>query len=367
MPPSRHSSSSHSSASRSSGRSHRSPSAHSASSHSSSSASTTFRSPFAGGKSSPFRGPGSHASDSHSSRPASPAKPAQSPWKPRVNQPTGYVAATHERPTYYYGKHHSYAYYPQSWTDTETGARFEKGYYDENGLRYDSVAFAKNGRYENVLCHCPYCGQDSLLSLNVEGAGLSLRCPNCGGPTELQTQLDELVPSPGQNTHVYNAEESLKPFFDGVKKKKRRSRLGWIIAVLVLAAALAIVKNATGVLPVLPGFSSQETRLGKTLYLQSSGENAYTLTGKADTYSKTLAWDADADSYFDSESVCWLWYNTDVEPPLWQYWYEGISSDYGDWGWMEYEDGVWYIEASQANWIALPADYSTENLWHLDG
>ena len=70
--------------------------------------------------------------------------------------------------------------------------------------------------------------------------------------------------------------------------------------------------------------------------------------------------------YYDEETECWIWWNTDVDPNVWQYWYEGISSDYGDYGWMEHDDTGWYIEASRGNWIELPSRYDTGNLWYIE-
>ena len=82
--------------------------------------------------------------------------------------------------------------------------------------------------------------------------------------------------------------------------------------------------------------------------------------------SKTLVWDDGEESYHDEASDLWLWYNTDVEPPLWQYWYEPISGDYGSYGWMEYENETWYIETSQGRWIEVPEKYDTSSLWHIE-
>ena len=79
-----------------------------------------------------------------------------------------------------------------------------------------------------------------------------------------------------------------------------------------------------------------------------------------------MRWSSGDDSYYDSASGLYLWYNTDLSPNLWQYWYEPISGDYGDYGWMEYENGVWYIEAEQAQWLPVPASYDTAPLWHID-
>jgi hypothetical protein len=80
-----------------------------------------------------------------------------------------------------------------------------------------------------------------------------------------------------------------------------------------------------------------------------------------------LQFDRETGNYYDRESDCWLWLNTDVTPSVWQYWYEGISSDFGDYGWMEWseKDRAWYIETSAGNWNRLPSRYDTSSLWHI--
>ena len=288
-----------------------------------------------------------------------------------MNQPSGFVPSGTDRPRQVRGRRHDYIYYPVAWTDSSSGRYYEKGYYDENGERYEDVAFARNGRYENVVCHCPYCGQDSLLNLDAEQAGAqSLRCPYCGAPTEIRSQLDELLttaaplPESGQGTAV-------RP------KKKQR---GWLIAAVVLLALYAIgrvsiarERPSVGPDDPEPGIQLYQTNgqsnpelFGETIALRESGGGAYAVTGGGEG-DKLLVWSAYDDSYYDASSDCYLWYNTDVEPPLWQYWYEGISSDFGDWGWMEYEDGVWYIERADGDWIELPERYDSSSLRHIEG
>jgi hypothetical protein len=72
-------------------------------------------------------------------------------------------------------------------------------------------------------------------------------------------------------------------------------------------------------------------------------------------------------NYYDPDTDCYFWYNIDVYPNTWQYWYEGISSDYGDYGWMEYDvsEGLWYIQVSDYDWIVLPDEYDTSYLWYI--
>ena len=56
-----------------------------------------------------------------------------------------------------------------------------------------------------------------------------------------------------------------------------------------------------------------------------------------------------------------------MRPALWQYWYEPISGDFGDYGWMEYEDGIWYIETDAGQWDPVPEEYDLTCLWHIAG
>ncbi|MBO6166170.1 MAG: hypothetical protein J6O17_07395 [Eubacterium sp.] len=105
---------------------------------------------------------------------------------------------------------------------------------------------------------------------------------------------------------------------------------------------------------------------GETLYLKRIDNNSYMLVTESDSYDMTIKWNSEYESYYDRDSDCYLWYNTEVVPNLWQYWYEGISSDYGDYGWMEYEepDG-WFIQEKKSKWVELPGKYDSSKLWHI--
>lgn len=369
MPPNRHSSSSHSSrssssrsSSRPSGSSFRSSGSHSSSGRSG-------------------RGPGSHSSSSHFSTPSSGAARGTGAQtrplgRPRVNQPVGYLISGILQPTVYYGRRHDYVYYPEGWTDTASGTHYEKGYYDENGQYYNSVAFQKNGSYENVACHCPYCDTDHLLTLdNRAGSTQKLQCPNCGAPLEIRSELDEiLTPGPdGSNTHVYASEESLRPFSEQTQQKKRHTLQSILIALAILVGIGNVFYRA-GSERYSDPVSQPETQQIQLLnnaepapvYLERTGPGAYRETKNPGEDGKVLVWDEDAESYFDEESDCWLWYNTDVRPALWQYWYEDISSEFGEYGWMEHGTDGWYIEEAEGRWIPLPEEYEADELWYIE-
>ena len=394
MPPSGHSSSSrssssHSSSSRSSSRSSssysrsssssrsssysRSSSSSRPSSHSSSSARSSYsRSSYSAPRSyGGASGPSARSASSRSSTPRAAAP--QPPRRTRVNQPSGYVPIGHEQPSTLFGLRHEYVYYPAPWTDGRTGVSYESGYYDENGARYEDVSFMRDGRYENVHCHCPYCGSDAILTLDAASVGVqSLDCPSCGAPMEIRSQLDEAaggfgtsVPESGTGvplTHEY------APYVPKQKKKSRRP----LVIVLFLAALLAVfgaraARKARVELPLPSSLPIQTTESGRTeagsmLGFTRSGMNSY-LPASGDGADKLLSWDAAEESYYDAESDCWLWFNEDAG--CWQYWYEGISSDYGDYGWMEHDREGWFIESSAGNWISLPARYDSARLWFV--
>ena len=105
---------------------------------------------------------------------------------------------------------------------------------------------------------------------------------------------------------------------------------------------------------------------GEDIYLKKIDNNTYKMVSGSEFYDLKLSWNSEYESYYSIPDDCYLWYNTEVIPNLWQYWYEGISSDYGDYGWMEYEepDG-WFIETDDSTWVELPSKYDSSKLWHI--
>lgn len=392
MPPSRHSSSSHSSSfsgSRSSGGSFRSPSSHSSSS--SRSYSPRPSSPAPSSRPSSFSGGGS----SHSGRPSPnkpknnmkppvpfnpPAKPApfhhappprRTP-RPRFNQPMGFVVSERLRPVYYYGNTHDYVYYPADWIDTQSGTSYRKGYYDENGEYYESVAIQEDDKSKNIVCHCSYCGTDTVLPPDET---FNLVCPNCGAPMEIKSKASESLKETEDSLYVsaYSQSGSSMKTEQKSSSAKILGKAAKTLLVIVLCLFLALVAaeaNQVWLRSKNGDSFFQQTNVGgaygQKIYLKSLGNGAYSKEGKyEDSWDKLLVWDAEADSYYDPESNCWLWYNTDVSPSVWQYWYEGISSDFEDCGWMEHDEDGWWVEKSEGDWIQLPGKYNTEKLWYI--
>ena len=209
----------------------------------------------------------------------------------------------------------------------------------------------------------------------AEVTAQKLECPNCGAPLEIRSALDTY--QNGINTSVSMASVPVRA------KRKKKVWPVFLVIVAILGGLYALGSHElkkqelqqeaqswqetqtesfriNDEYETMPDFLSQDT-----IYLSETGGQAFAVSDSpAD---KELIWDEDAESYYDEESDCWLWYNMDVDPPLWQYWYEGISSDFGDYGWMEHDEDGWFIEESYGNWIELPAEYDAGDLWYIDG
>ena len=319
--------------------------------------------------------------------------------RPRVNQPTGYRPSLHHniRPITHYCVHHNYVYYPYDWTDESSGRTYKTGYYDENGEYYQDVVFRTNGTYKNVICKCEYCDTVSKIDWTEGGP---LICAQCGGTMKIVSMLDEYTRDPNYDSLCqrrdyvdYADADSCRgdygdPSYGGYDDTPSRNTGKYklifyaLLALFLLLPSIHLNSRSSGSsydynVVVWNGSPEQEPSyaesfsspsnpelFGTVISLKELSPGVYTITEAGDG-SRTLVWDEAEQSYFDESSGLWAWYNTDLWPELWQYWYEPISGDYGDYGWMEYENGVWYIEAKSGSWIPVPEQYDTSALWHI--
>ena len=360
MPPRTHSSSSHSSSS------------HSSHSFSSSRSSSSSSRSYSSSSRSYSRGPSGHSSSSHSSAPrtgygsgrVSPSRPYGSGddgsrvyRRPRVRQPV--IMPQRMTPIIFYGRSHDYVYYNEPWEyDNVT---YEPGYYDENGNRYDNLLMQDANGKNTIILKCDYCG--NVLKTDWT-EGTIPTCPGCGAPMKLENiQKDTIFSS-----ERYDASAPSRSSYDA---KKTSKGTGCLIAFLIVLALLIIFGAFVRESSYEPGYTEVPTvsetysnvdLYGETLYLKRSGDDSFIVTTEQEA-DKSLEWMDLFESYYDEETETYLWYNTDVSPALWQYWVEGVSSDY-DSGWMEYEDGTWYIQKGEDDPYTV-YDGDASGFWHI--
>ena len=266
-------------------------------------------------------------------------------------------------------------YVNESWMDEQTGVAYRKGYYDENGTYYDAdtVAFKKpDGSYEAHYV-CEYCGTE--LEANWK-EGFYTTCKNCGSEmNKTPVYIDEII-------HIGNAASSNT----NSRISNNAPKVFLIMAMVCVLAPMIIFMTIFGALSHIvrsnlveaepfqeteqfvetEQFQEIETNLeiyGNDIYLDEISPNIYSICTEQDEYEKHITWDYGAQAYYDYDSDCYLWYNTDVSPNLWQYWYDDIAGD-NYYGWMECEGDIWYIEISDTEWEEYQGD--TTPLWHIE-
>ena len=294
----------------------------------------------------------------------------------RTNQPTGWKG---KKPSCYHGVTHSYVYYPSDWFDETTSRGYRKGYYDENGTYYDTVVFKQNGKYENVICRCEYCG--SVRKMDWSGDGQAPNCENCGAVMKIESAIDELI------TDSASSYDSSFGEVNSSRPTVGKTALMTIITAIIFISVMAIstvyshISDLTSRYPSVVDdrygeYEGEEydglyalnhvDLFGETLYLKySSPSGNYTIVDGDDVWDKALPWDEEFESYYDERSDCYLWYNTEVYPYVWQYWYEDFSSQYGDYGWMEHDEDGWWVEEESERWIELPDEYDEGVFWYI--
>ncbi|SDB21291.1 hypothetical protein SAMN02910298_01013 [Pseudobutyrivibrio sp. YE44] len=407
MPPSHHSSSSHSSYSGSHSSFSGSHSSSSHSSHSWSSSSSHSGSSHSGSSSSGdyFSILSLFDNDSSSS--------SSSSYRTRNNQPRHYSGST---PRIYRCENHDYIHYNEPWTDEETGKKYKAGYYDEDGVFYEDIVFSQYGKIlatTTAVCKCDYCGMDDSRSW----ADREKPCKQCGGTMSLVSQVDELKDEePEESNYRYNDNDDNydyhKPYTEEDAEVDGVKAMFVAITIIVAIAGMAITSAGTRnssydnnynydyltrykedpeyrelidtqtKMFLTPSNNETDTNeynipdLGTTMFLKEE-DGSFVLTDESD-YSdnfensgyKSLPADADG-NYYDKDTDMYVWLNEDIDPPQFQYWLEGLSSQYGDYGWMEYDsyENRWYIETEEDNWLPIDDDTYEEykdRLWHID-
>ena len=251
----------------------------------------------------------------------------------RTNQPSPY-RGTGTMTAFRCAKH-DYEYYPSDWTG-DNGITYRAGYYDEKGNYYRNLA-VKN---LSTMLTCKYCGNQMVYTWK-EGDVPS--CSKCGANYEI-----DIVDRP-MNEFI-NVAKMLMCVYGVLIALAMGIVIVFQVISMVFTAILGNLGSPTG--NPTDGSEQAHRTMPSEVYVEEIGRTCY-LNGE---------------NYFDPDTGCWFWWNDEIEPAQWQYWYEGISNDYEDYGWLEYDDykQSWWIEMSEGSWGELNSDfYDTSNMWHF--
>ena len=231
---------------------------------------------------------------------------------------------------------HDYTYVPYDYTDAD-GVRKQSGYYDENGTYYQKGSLNS----QTLELKCPYCDTKNKITWTE---GPLPKCPVCGGTYDVPIQNVK-------RTYSDDVPSEAKP-------KKRGIR--FVAVIFVIIAVLAGVYSFVAKPPETTekaGYQTvheDRTPSDQDIYVEEIG--------------RTCSWDSENEWWVDRKSGCYFYFDETVAPSQWKYWYDGIGDDYGDYGWMEYDDeeGQWYIEVSEKQWEVLPDRYDMKGVWHMN-
>ena len=358
------------------------PSHHSSGSHSSHSFSShSSRSSFSSHSSRSYSSPSHHSYSSHSSfgngfsstgRRSYRSAPIP-PIRPRRQQPTGYNINVNPAPRYFHCTHHTYVFYPTSWIDTASGTEYRSGYYDENGTYYKELN-NNNNFSDGLLLQCPYCETSKVVKWSEAEGTIDMTCPNCSAQMEIKSSVDKLISeSDSEDIAVdYTRNQSSSPAFSNF--------IRILIIIVVLFSIWSFMRrfiqptsyqsqpyydNPTTYNNDYYNIPSNPEIFGETIRVKKDINQGLKISNSG-SYDYTLVWDDYEESYYCEELDEWFWYNNYVEPAVWQYWKESISSDYGDYGWMEHDSEGWWIEVSENNWGKVPNYYDTSKLAYIE-
>lgn len=215
-------------------------------------------------------------------------------------------------------------------------------------------------RYQNYVCS--YC--DSTI--RVKYGEIDMKCPYCGASLS-----DDIVTIPPQTEpDFYSA-----PVPSGRNRSNVSSVLVWILVFCGIMGLMVLSLSYADADKSNRGYqqhNSAQTSQTKPIVTEKSTEPIVEEEQIADeiyvtVLNRYVKWSDEYECYYDEVTDCYFFKNYDVNPSIWQYWFEGISSDFGDYGWLEYdfEDNQWYVQVNENDWEVL-SGYDTSNMWHMN-
>ncbi|MBQ7971869.1 MAG: hypothetical protein IJ291_00230 [Lachnospiraceae bacterium] len=279
---------------------------------------------------------------------------------------TGSFAGTRR---FYHCYKHDYMYFDRDFMD-ENGVFRRQGYYDETGAYYENLNLQEYNKTKGYTCE--YCGSSLIVNTETEGIK-DVSCQSCGAdidfskliPLNEDYLVEETEDVMQMNTPVNQA--------GSVAGKFALIVFGVFMSIFLVQGIGMIVMSLFSVGSVFQTLSKAEnvhiTSNGGTVIVTEVNGDEVTMPAESvyiPEIGRDCDWSNEYQSYYDAHTGCYFVYNDDVDTPETQYWYEGFSDRYGDYGWMAYDESsqTWYVEVDYGEWEAVldPPSY----FWHTD-
>lgn len=353
-----------------------SPSHHSYSSHNSWSSSSSLSSSTSSSKSKPSHSGSSHNSNSNKSytvvdkrvSEAEAKAQRQKAYCDKHSQDHDHMLTNILLWHYLFGPKNDrvqYDYYPKD-CESKSGVTFKQGYYDaDTGKHFDNIVMPG---VENYVT-CPHCKKSFLHKWgSTDKADSKVICPYC--------EKDVVVANCTNLEYVSDKKVLTK---EGQKADRKKKAERWwnnsilsdiepahVFLVIITLMVIGII--AVPLVKCTSEYKKEQQAIQVGSYSTLSEVSAPGATANAyfvPDLNRNVSYDAAEGNYYDEQTQCWFWFNNRVTPAQWQYWYEGVSNAYGDYGWMEYDTGenTWYVEVSAGNW--QPIELKGDRYWHF--
>ncbi|MBP9999968.1 MAG: hypothetical protein KBT01_00310 [Clostridiales bacterium] len=218
---------------------------------------------------------------------------------------------------------------------------------------------------------CDYCE----TTLPCFQANTDNTCPNCGATMRTVERTVAVTKKVEETPKSTGAVETGSSTAEGSGKKGGSGRriILWVVAIYAISQ---LFSGVTGIFHDRANSNSNNYSYSSGYTSTSGSGNTISVIDDDNIFTsqtnsmyvaelgRNVSWNNEYDSYYDPGTDCYFVSSDGI----WQYWFEGISSDFGDYGWMEYDydENAWYIEKSNGNWIPLPSKYNSSNLWHFE-
>ncbi len=311
--------------------------------------------------------PSRKPSSSHSSRPSRPSRPSGSSHRSSSHHSTHHSSYHHSPPRHsgYSSGHSGGGFFSGMMLGGILSQREQEQNRSTTVINQQIINTPQPKMYE-----CPYCLGRVTGTPSSDGLQ-ALTCPNCGGVLSESNAI--VQPQPVQQTYSQQQSYGASPdagSFAYTNRSSHGSQLKSCFGILLVTGLMC--GTALVLFNVRGGKQLETVHNDYNNGYYENYDNGYPDHEDSiyvNELGRTCYWDDEYQCYYDSDTNCYFFENYDMDPPVWQYWFEGVSSDYGsDYGWLEwdYNENCWYVQKGRNTWVKLPESKYTEWLWHFD-